>query len=105
MPCFVQFSAAADHDQQVYKALSLPEGSYIVFDKGYNNYRQFASFCGQGIRFVTRQKENAIYEGEYECLHDAHTGSADEIDHPWLIQTDQSGRFKLTTLGRTKLTS
>jgi hypothetical protein len=32
-------------------------------------------------------------------------GSADEIDHPWLIQTDQSGRFKLTTLGRTKLTS
>jgi hypothetical protein len=70
MPCFIQFSAATDNDQQIYKTLSLPEGSYVVFDKGYNNYRQFAHFTQSGIRFVTRLKENALYESEYECMHE-----------------------------------
>lgn len=69
MPCFIQFDAAADHDQLIYKHLVLPTGSYIVFDKGYNNYRQFAAFGIAGIRFITRQKENALYTSAIECLH------------------------------------
>ena len=73
MPCFIQFNAAADNDQQIYKALNLPSGSYIVFDKGYNNYAQFATFTKNKIYFVTRQKENALYSSQYECLHDAET--------------------------------
>lgn len=55
----------------------MPEGSYVVFDKGYNNYRQFAAFGQAGIRFITRQKENAVYSSVLECLHDA--GSPDNI--------------------------
>lgn len=73
MPCFVQFSAAADNDRQIYKTLSLPQGSYVVFDKGYNDYRQFANFTQEGIRFVTRQIKNAAYSTEYECLHTVDT--------------------------------
>lgn len=69
MPCFIQFDAAADNDQRIYKHLSLPEGSYIVFDKGYNNYLQFAAFSAAGISFITRQKENALYTSVVECLH------------------------------------
>jgi hypothetical protein len=69
MPYFIQFDAAADHDQLIYKHLSLPPGSYIVFDKGYNNYRQFAAFTATGISFITRQKENAVYRPVIECLH------------------------------------
>lgn len=69
MPYFIQFDAAADHDQLIYKHLSLPAGSYIVFDKGYNNYRQFAAFSAAGISFITRQKENAVYTSLIECLH------------------------------------
>lgn len=69
MPCFIQFDAAADNDQLIYKHLSLPAGSYIVFDKGYNNYRQFAAFSTAGISFITRQKENAVYTSVIECLH------------------------------------
>jgi hypothetical protein len=41
--------------------LQLPKGLYMVFDKGYNNYRQYARFDEQGIFFVTRQKANAVY--------------------------------------------
>lgn len=66
MPVLVQFSAAAMNDQQFYQHLQLSAGSYIVFDKGYNNYPQFARFTEQGVFFVTRQKENAIYTSKEE---------------------------------------
>jgi hypothetical protein len=61
MPVLIQFGAAADSDQKIYAALQLPKGSYIVFDKGYNNYRQYAKFDEQSIFFITRQKDNAVY--------------------------------------------
>ena len=77
MPSFIQFDAAADSDQRIYKKLSLPEGSYIVFDKGYNNYAQFATFGHAGIYFITRQKDNAVFADVVECLHD--NSSADNI--------------------------
>ncbi|HRQ52594.1 MAG TPA: IS4 family transposase [Agriterribacter sp.] len=70
MPSFIQFDAAADSDQRIYKKLRLPAGSYIVFDKGYNNYRQFAAFSHAGIYFITRQKDNAVFSTVIECLHD-----------------------------------
>lgn len=76
MPHFISFTAAADNDQQVFKALKLPANSYLVFDKGYNNYKQFAAFTQAGIFFITRQKENAVYTTAMECLHDDTTSNA-----------------------------
>jgi len=61
MPSFIQFSAAADNDQRIYPSLSLPKGSYLVFDKGYTDYAQYAQLGREGIFFITRQKENAAY--------------------------------------------
>lgn len=84
MPSFIQFDAAANSDHRIYKNLSLPAGSYIVFDKGYNNYRQFAAFSQAGIYFVTRQKDNAIFSNMVECLHDE--GSPDNILKETLIE-------------------
>lgn len=76
MPSFIQFDAAADSDQRIYKNLALPSGSYIVFDKGYNNYRQFAAFSQGNIYFITRQKENAVYTSVLECLHEGDSSNA-----------------------------
>jgi hypothetical protein len=42
MPLLVRFNAAADNDQQFLAFIKLPKGSYLTFDKGYNNYQQFA---------------------------------------------------------------
>lgn len=67
---FIEFSAAANHDQQIFKALKLPEGSCVIFDKGYNNYKHFAAFSEAEIFFITRQKENAVYTSLLECTHD-----------------------------------
>ena len=61
MPTFIRFSAAAANDQTIYPHLNLPENSYVVFDKGYTDYSQYARFTEQKINFVTRQKQNAKY--------------------------------------------
>ena len=61
MPVLVQFNAAADNDQQFLQFILLPKGSFLTFDKGYNNYVQFAAFTASGIYFITRQKGNAKY--------------------------------------------
>jgi len=101
MPHFIEFSAAANHDQQIFKALKLPTGSYIVFDKGYNNYKQFAAFSQAGIFFITRQKENAVYTSMIECLHD--DSSANAILKEELIMqefADDNGTRQQLTLRR-----
>lgn len=101
MPSFIQFDAAADSDQRIYKQLSLPAGSYIVFDKGYNNYRQFAAFTNAGIYFITRQKDNAVFTTIIECLHDE--SSSDNILKETIIEQtykDEQGNECLLRLRR-----
>lgn len=101
MPSFIQFDAAADSDQRIYKNLSLPAGSYLVFDKGYNNYRQFAAFDREGIFFITRQKDNAIFTTLIECLHDE--ASPDNILKETLIELsyqDENGQQQTLKLRR-----
>lgn len=68
MPVLIQFNAAADNDQQFLQFIKLPKGSYLTFDKGYNNYQQFAAFTTEGIFFITRQKDNAVYKSISEKI-------------------------------------
>lgn len=68
MPLLIRFNAAADSDQQFLAFIKLPEGSYLTFDKGYNNYQQFAAFTAAGVFFITRQKSNAVYTSVSEKI-------------------------------------
>lgn len=62
MPSFINYMAAALHDQQFYNYIKkLPDHSIIVFDKAYINYEQFAAFGQRDIFYVTRQKDNSVY--------------------------------------------
>ena len=58
---FVKITAAKVHDRRFLYELSLPKNSFIVFDKAYNIYNQFAKWNKENIYFVTRIKDNAIY--------------------------------------------
>lgn len=62
LPEFVAISDGKTHDITAGRALRLPKGSMVVFDKGYIDYQWFNSLNEQGISFVTRQKRNARYE-------------------------------------------
>ena len=61
VPCLVRFTSAATHDHTFLKDLNLERGSFVVFDKAYNDYSQFAEWIDNDIYFVTRQKDNARY--------------------------------------------
>ena len=46
MPSFINYMAAALHDQQFYSYIKeLSDHSIIVFDKAYINYEQFDAFA------------------------------------------------------------
>jgi len=76
VPQLVRFSSAARHDHSFLSELELAKGSFVVFDKGYTDYKQYHSWSGQGIFFVTRQKDNATWEQvqEYDMDDSVDTG-------------------------------
>jgi hypothetical protein len=101
MPVLIRFNAAADNDQQFLKYINLPSGSYLTFDKGYNNYRQFARFTENGIFFITRQKDNAVYTSVAEKILTNETPDEvlkDEIIHQ--TYTDEKGKEQTVELRR-----
>jgi len=58
---FVKVTAAKVHDKTFLPKLKLPSESFIVFDKAYNHYLQYAKWTAQRVWFITRMKENAVY--------------------------------------------
>jgi hypothetical protein len=58
---FVRMTAAREHDRRFLYHLKLPAGSWIVFDKAYTVYHQFAKWTSEKVWFVTRMKDNADY--------------------------------------------
>lgn len=61
LPSFVLITEAKRHDSNILHLLRLAAGSIIVMDRAYNHYQQFAAWIAQGVFFVTRMKENAVY--------------------------------------------
>jgi len=62
MPSFVHISKAKMHDSRALALLRLNPGSIVAMDRAYNDYAQFARWCEAGVFFVTRMKENAVYD-------------------------------------------
>jgi len=58
---FMRITQAKEHDRKFLYHLRLPEESFIVFDKGYNLYRQFSKWSKDKVWFVTRMKDNAVF--------------------------------------------
>ena len=76
VPCLIRFTSAATHDHVFLKDLELKKGSFVVFDKGYNDYQQYLQWTLENIFFVTRQKDNAVYKSleEFDIADDIDLG-------------------------------
>ena len=61
LPCFCVMTEGKVHDVKVAQSLSLEPGTVVVDDRGYNDYRLFAKWIEEGVFFVTRMKDNALY--------------------------------------------
>lgn len=89
VPCLVRFSDAATHDHTFLKDLNLKKGSFVVFDKAYNHYLQYLQWTLDGIYFVTRQKDNAVYKSIKEFDLDGKTIDAVLKDELIVVEKDQ----------------
>ena len=76
MPCFVRYTESVRHDHILLKEVKLPKGSFIVFDRGYVDYTEYERFTNDEIFYVTRLKDNAIFENgkEFDIPEDADSG-------------------------------
>ena len=62
VPKMVWFTEAAKNDHILLEKLKLDDNTIYVFDKGYNDYKAFKLFNENRTGFVTRIKDNAVYE-------------------------------------------
>jgi hypothetical protein len=62
LPCFAVVTEGAVHDVKVAQALDFVPGTVVVFDRGYNDYELFGRWTEREVYFVTRMKDNAVYE-------------------------------------------
>jgi hypothetical protein len=77
VPCLIRYSEAARHDHLFLKEVfNLAAGSIITFDKGYVDYAQYEAFSRSSIWYVTRLKDNTIYQPgeEFDIPDNAHSG-------------------------------
>jgi IS4 transposase len=69
-----------------------------VFDKGYNDYKAFQRFCNNDTGFVTRIKDNAVFESveKLEIDEQIHSGvKEDEIITLTVKDGDNTSKLKL----------
>jgi hypothetical protein len=77
VPCLIRYSEAVRHDHMFLgEVFKLAAGSIITFDKGYVDYAQYEALSKKTIWYVTRLKDNAIYQArkEFDIPDDADSG-------------------------------
>lgn len=98
VPNLVWLSPATTHDHNFLKKLKCDDNTVYVFDKGYNDYKAFKQFTDHKTGFVTRIKDNALYE-EIETLdipERIHGGVvSDKIIEVELIDAKEKTKLKL----------
>ena len=62
LPRYAVITDGKTSDIEVARRLELPPGSIVVFDRGYNDYLWFTELTLFDVGFVTRMKENSLYE-------------------------------------------
>jgi len=62
LPSFAVITEGKVSDVKVAHTLKFDPGTIVVYDRGYNDYLLFGRWTDQGIYFVTRMKDNAVFE-------------------------------------------
>ena len=67
VPFLIRYSEAIKHDHNFLNEVhNIPKGSIITFDRGYVDYAKYQEFTKASIWYITRLKENAVYEARRE---------------------------------------
>jgi IS4 transposase len=82
LPSFAIITEGNVSDVKVAHQFQFDPGTIVVDDRGYNDYGLFGRWTAQGVYFVTRMKENALYEvtGEKEVPQHRHILKDEQIE-------------------------
>ena len=62
LPCFGLITDGKVSDVKAAWQIGFAPGTVVVDDRGYNDYRLFSDWTESGVYFVTRMKNNALFE-------------------------------------------
>ena len=82
LPSFAIITEGMVSDVKVAHQFQFDPGTIVVDDRGYNDYGLFGRWTAQGVYFVTRMKENALYEviGEKEVSQHCYILKDEQIE-------------------------
>lgn len=98
VPKLVWFTHSATHDHVLLSKLKMDSNIIYVFDKGYNDYKAFQRFCNNETGFVTRIKDNAVYNSVRQNKIEEHIHSGvleDEIIELTVKDGDSTSKLQL----------
>jgi hypothetical protein len=95
VPVKISFTAASANDMTFLQEISLEEGSFIIFDKGYVDYTQYERLNNEGVFFVTRQKKDASYVVTESNLVSQEGTEAGVLDDKMIILGTRTHRNKV----------
>ena len=98
VPKMVWFTNSATNDHVLLSKLQMDSNTIYVFDKGYNDYKAFKKFSDNETGFVTRIKDNAVYESVFENEIEEHIHSGvlqDEIIELTVKESTTTSKLKL----------
>lgn len=72
IPEVIWMSQASENDKNFLGQLKVEKGIIYVFDKGYVNYQVYNDWTEEGVLYVTRLNDNAVYEKQSEIISEAH---------------------------------
>lgn len=81
LPAFCLMTEGRVHEINVARTLDLPSGAVVVMDRGYVDYLWLDALDAQGVFFVTRLKENALFSVEAQLSEPNGRILADDIIH------------------------
>jgi hypothetical protein len=62
LPSFAAITEGKVADVKIVPQFRFLPGTIVAYDRGYNDYELFGQWTTQGVFFVTRMKDNALYE-------------------------------------------
>ena len=82
LPSFAIITEGNVSDIKVAHQFKFDPGTIVVDDRGYNDYGLFGRWTAQGVYFVTRMKENTLYEviGEKDVPQHRHILKDEQIE-------------------------
>jgi len=73
LPSFALITEGRVADVKIAHHLKFDPGTIVVYDRGYNDFELFGKWTAQGVFFVTRMKENTLYQVVGEKSPPAHS--------------------------------